>query len=240
MAHKHLQAVARLGIPELDRVIAGAGRQPAAVGRELVHHTRRILQFLTYSERPLRLEEAVDMIAVDTGKDMARGRRFDPNNRLPVPKEIARVCSSLVVVVSRQGGYGEEQEVTEIQLAHFSVKDYLTSDRLESQTFQYLEETAARSSITGVCLAYLLEFRQVKTAKEIKQVFPFAQYSARYWLSHAIICEQKSEYVFELTKQLFFNRKLLERLPRCGRMLLDQGADVNAQGGSYGNALQAA
>ncbi|KAI1856341.1 uncharacterized protein JN550_013827 [Neoarthrinium moseri] len=175
-----------------------------------IHHTRRILQFLTYSERPLRLEEAVDAIAVDVGEGVARGCRFDPNDRLPVPREITRYCSSLVVLISRQGRYGEEQEVTEIQLAHFSVKDYLTSDRLDSQTALYLQETAAHSSVAEVCLAYLLEFEEVETTREIKQVSPFAQYSARYWVSYGVVGEKNSEHVFKLVGELFLSRLLLK------------------------------
>jgi hypothetical protein len=34
VALERLQADARLGVPELDRLVAGAGRQPAAIGRE--------------------------------------------------------------------------------------------------------------------------------------------------------------------------------------------------------------
>jgi hypothetical protein len=44
----------------------------------------RILQFLTFSDRPLNLDEAVDTIAVDTST-----LRFDPENRIPVPEEIS-------------------------------------------------------------------------------------------------------------------------------------------------------
>ncbi|KAH6646797.1 hypothetical protein BKA67DRAFT_496362, partial [Truncatella angustata] len=182
----------------------------ASIPSAHVQHTRRILQFLTYSERPLRLDEAVDAIAVDVGKNVARGRRFDFKDRLPVPEEITRYCSSLVALVSRQGKYREEQTVKEIQLAHFSVKDYLASDRLESKIGPYLQETSARSAITEVCLAYLLELEQSKSAREIKNTFYFAHYAARYWASHAIISERNSQYAFKLMKELFLNRPRIE------------------------------
>jgi hypothetical protein len=73
-----------------------------------IYHTKRILQFLTYSERPLRLDEIVNAIAIDIGDDVPREYRFNPEDRLPVPEEITRYCSSLVVLVSslKQNRYG--------------------------------------------------------------------------------------------------------------------------------------
>src|SRR5438067_2519706 len=56
----------------------------------------RILQFLTYSERPLSIEEAVDAIAVDVEGD----QYFNARDRMPDPQEITCFCSSLVVLVS--------------------------------------------------------------------------------------------------------------------------------------------
>lgn len=122
----------------------------------------RILQFLTFSERPLRIDEAVDAIAVQ----IEERPRFDSENRMPVPKEILGYCSSLVAVVSRREDNDDDNDddddnrggktVTEIQLAHFSVKEYLVSDRLKTDIAKYLEEIAARASIAEVCLAYSL------------------------------------------------------------------------------------
>ncbi|WPA97796.1 uncharacterized protein RHO25_002407 [Cercospora beticola] len=58
----------------------------------------RVLQFLTFSERPLRLDEAIDAIAIDTEESPA----FRAENRMPNPKDIARVCSSLIKIITRQ------------------------------------------------------------------------------------------------------------------------------------------
>src|SRR4051812_1962625 len=52
----------------------------------------RILQFLTFSERPLKIEEGIDAIAVNIEKEPY----FSPKYRMPEPEEIAHYCSSLV------------------------------------------------------------------------------------------------------------------------------------------------
>ncbi|KAK7217682.1 hypothetical protein V2G26_005685 [Clonostachys chloroleuca] len=100
---------------------------------------KRLLQFLTYSERPLKLEEAVDLITVDPSSQPA----FSPENRMPIPEEIIQYCSSLVVPV-------HEGKRAEIQLAHFSVKEYLLSDRLEPHLAEGLDEISAKASIIDV------------------------------------------------------------------------------------------
>ncbi|ETS87131.1 hypothetical protein PFICI_00959 [Pestalotiopsis fici W106-1] len=226
-----------------------------------MHYIKRILQLLTYSERPLRLEEAVDAIAVDIGKTMARGQRFNPKNRLPAIGEIISCCSSLVVLVLRKGGHDEEPRIPEIQLAHLSVKDYLYSNPIPSA--QYLQGIPAGSSIARVCLSYLLDLPRSATVKEIRKSFPFAQYAAQYWADYTIMCKRKSGFEVQLAKELLCNPNRpweikskvediasalyyssLMGLPRCVRMLLEVGADVNAHSGRYdngiGNALSAA
>lgn len=50
----------------------------------------RLLQFLTFSERPLQLEEAVDIDAVD----LEEKHRFNADYRMPEPDEISIYCSS--------------------------------------------------------------------------------------------------------------------------------------------------
>jgi hypothetical protein len=60
----------------------------------------RILQFLTFSERPLSVKEIINAIAVNT----EGGPYFDLSDRMPDHQEISRYCSSLVVVVSTELG----------------------------------------------------------------------------------------------------------------------------------------
>lgn len=94
---------------------------------------------MIWSERPLRIEEAVDYLAVDPGSEPG----FDEKNRMPVPKEIVRLCSSLVVIVevSQPKRVYSQMDVVEypipttheIRLSHFSVKEYFTSGRLDKR-----------------------------------------------------------------------------------------------------------
>ena len=85
----------------------------------------RVLQFLTYSERPLTVHEVVDAIAVNIREQP----HFHPKYRMPDPNEITSFCSSLVVKMPGEGNeWMEHEDCTSLQLAHFSVKEYLTSD----------------------------------------------------------------------------------------------------------------
>ncbi|KZL87248.1 pfs domain-containing protein, partial [Colletotrichum incanum] len=233
---------------------------------EFEQTARRLLQFLVFSERPLRIEEAVDMIAVVT-EDKPR---FDAKNRMPQPYEISIYCSSLVAVITRDDNDGES-EVKELQLAHFSVKKYLLSDRVEQAISGTFRETLARASITEICLAYLLELEYSLSPARLRQSYPLAQYAAQYWMSHAVeadtsrvdtlireFCQRKHSsktfyqlhdpdqpWIKELGEFETSDAPMLYYIALRGitcaiEEMLKNGADVNAEGGEYGNALQAA
>ena len=95
----------------------------------------RILQWLVYSARPLLLEEVAEIVAINTEE-----AQFNPEDRLSDPRDLLTICSSLVTTVSvtTEGNYGASNEATELRLAHFSVKEYLISDRIRNGlAFQY-------------------------------------------------------------------------------------------------------
>ena len=222
----------------------------------------RILQFLTYSDRPLTVQEAVDTIAIP----LDAHRQFDPKYRLPCPNEIPRFCSSLVSLVTRRS---DKETVTELQLAHFSVKEYLTSQNPPKPFRCRLSEPKARSCITRCCLTYLSCLRTEEPIDKVRAQFPLAQYSAVYWMDHAKPAETVDNIAVTITD--FFDNDAaytiwsglfnpeqpwddfptpntacplyfasLKGLNATAQMLVEKGADVNAQGGSYGNALYTA
>lgn len=225
-----------------------------SIPRERKRKTIRLLQFLLYSERPLALEEAVDIIAVRPIEG-----QFDAQDRLPCPEEITGYCSSLISLIQASS----PAAATKLQLAHFSVKEYLlTSD---APDFIYSNPVF---SITETCLAYLGSIPNIETAT-IKVQFPLAEYAAQIWMHHAKVAE-KSEPILEkiigfLRKEGQFHcsihlfnpdglvyrlRKMptasplyyacLTGLTTTARRLLSLGANPNAPGGHQGYPLTAA
>ncbi len=71
--------------------------------------TYTLLQLLAYSDRPLRINEAVDALAVDlTAKDGVL--RFDKKARMPDPADMSWFCSSLILLVPTKQRYISKQE----------------------------------------------------------------------------------------------------------------------------------
>ena len=242
-------------------------------------YASKILQWLTYSARPLKLEEVAEVIAIDVEENP----RFDPGNRFPEPRDILMICSSLISLevetLKDMDGSDDESDSVVVRLAHFSVKEYLVSKRiLQGDAKRYnIQEINANIVILNGCLAYLLEFDGFDSlTSESLAEFPLAKYAAKYWTQHAQVVERDSSFNPLLTIELFlteghgllnwirlydperneWQRLDLKRisssicpplyyasitgLQRSVQILLDKGANVNAQGGDYGNALQAA
>ena len=244
-------------LPEtLDQTYA---RMIKILPKEHMESAIRILQFLTYSQRPLRLEEAVDIIAVEVGGAGDYG--FNPDDRMPKPQEITRYCSSLVVCVSRK--YLFNKVVKELQLAHFSVKDYLTSNRLEGDMAIHFDERKARGSMAEICLIYLL---QCEKRMLTKRHCPFSVFAANHWMNHAEVGQFANNRVVLLGTTLlsspssikYWNGvrkwKPLEELDLdtgfcyasyyglelCIKAMIDINAQEGELDGYYGNALQVA
>jgi ankyrin repeat protein len=241
-----------------------------------------ILGLLTWSERSLRLEEIADAVAV---RPHVRPS-FNPDNRMPEPRDLLRICSSLVVLVQRTHRrvaefisadrckiYDEMVEVTELQLAHFSVKEYLISDRITPSFADRLVGYTTRASIATMCLAYLSDLDHSLSLDELRAQFAFSQYCAMYWTDHAKAAggadDELQARIMELMigegdsyatcynlydpDQPWINKQM-ERTHKPASLyytsltgliagveaLVDRGADINAQGGRYGNVLQAA
>ncbi|KAI9773654.1 MAG: hypothetical protein M1840_006928 [Geoglossum simile] len=228
----------------------------------------RVLQWLTFSMRPMRVEEVAEALAVD----MEGLPRFDLARRFRDPRDVLDICSSLVTLSPATIGC-RQSEIEELRLAHFSVKEYLVSERPAPR--YRIREISANVSIADACLAYLLQFEcpnslSSQTAKE----YPLARYAAKYWFQHAQLTEAYASTTPQLIMQLLLSEvayvnwvrlfnpdepwkepNIANRLDTIApplyymsltglvgivRLLLENGADINASGGFYGNALQAA
>jgi len=172
-----------------------------------VAYALKILQWLTYSARPLALEEIAEVIAIDVHDDP----RFDPERRLAAPQDVMTICSSLITIDGEEIlDYGLQDRYTPVRLAHFSVKEYLVSDRIRigKASGYSIRERESIAVIAEDCLAYLLyfdvanvftpltvdeptdwSFRSESLTPEHQSEFPLALYAARFWMQHAQTAE---------------------------------------------------
>ena len=131
--------------------------------REVLH----ILQWLTYSLRPLSLEEVAEIVAFD----VEAGYQFNDENRLAEPEDVLNMCSSLVISVEPDS----ESKVTMVRLAHFSVKEYLVSDRIRigSAAFFSIDEEASSVviGVTGLSCLQLYDEALFPSSREFSKQF---------------------------------------------------------------------
>ena len=262
-------------------------------------HVLKILQWLTFSTRPLRLEELAEVFAIDINETP----RFDPGRRLPEPGDILTLCSSLITltdsvydasdegsgsVLSEDSQDPDADSVAEssdsggstiyVRLAHFSVKEYLVSDRIQhgAAPCYSIREIESHAVLAEDCIAYILQFDEPGSLTlETLGLSPLADYAAKFWVAHAKVAEKGpiqtatvlSMKLFMAEGEGFLNwirifdsddyggqtlrlglndlaspiyYASLAGLFESVKMLIERSMDVNAQGGRYGNALQAA
>jgi len=104
-------------------------------------------------------------------------------------------CSSLVMIVddkdkSEDGNKDKTEDSRIVQFSHFSVKEFLMSDRLaessrEVTNSQYhIQLGPAHAILAQACLGVLLRLDNRINRDNIKD-FPLARYAAQHWVDHA-------------------------------------------------------
>jgi ankyrin repeat protein len=166
---------------------------------ELAH---RLFQCVAFASRPLRVEELAEFLAFDFKAGPIAKFQEDWRLEDPVDAVLSR-CSALLVLVNVDGSQV-------IQFSHFSVKEYLTSDRLAEASDKTLRQfsismTPAHTLIAQACLGTLLHLDTDITRDKLTK-YPLALYSAQHWVKHALF-ENVSQNVEDGMKELFDPRK---------------------------------
>jgi len=81
------------------------------------------------------------------------------------------------------GSLKESDSTFWVTLAHFSVKEYLISTRIQQSDVKFygIGEVEANTAIAETCLAYLLQFDQPDPPSEtVYEDFPLVEYAARF------------------------------------------------------------
>ncbi|KAF7980597.1 hypothetical protein HWV62_37362 [Athelia sp. TMB] len=133
----------------------------------------QMLHWLTFSIRDMRLAELADVVSVDLHAE--DGPCYDPDLKYGDNITALAVCSGLVT---------ESHGI--VKLSHFSVKEYLISERTKADTAVLfaINEQISHSVIVQTCLAYLLSFDKNESIVEGIGPFPLALYAAQCWFRH--------------------------------------------------------
>jgi ankyrin repeat protein len=145
-------------------------------------HAHRLLQCLAVAARPLRLEELAEVLAFDFDEAPGGIPRLNADwRREDQEQAVLSTCSSLITVV-RDG------DLRVVQFSHFSVKEFLTSDRLAAAvgdiSFHHIILEPAHTILTQACLAVLLRLGDDTRETSVKRL-PLAEYAAENWVNHA-------------------------------------------------------
>jgi hypothetical protein len=192
MLRKSLASLPQTLDQTYDRILTG-------ISEEDCKYAMRILQWLTFSARPLSVEEIAEVVAIDVTRDQV----FDRDEVLEDPLEALNICSSLVTITANKAeGWLGPTRCT-IALAHYSVQEYLVSETIkQGQAKQYsMQEIKCHKVITQGSLKYLSQLQQ-PLSKEILEGSALARYSARFWSNHLQKTGDEIEQVSQLAMSL--------------------------------------
>jgi len=207
------------------------------IGDESREEAQQLLSLLCYSHRPLSVDEVIDAIAVDvdilecydhssklTGaEDLLRvcpglieigfrHRMIDSYGHSDSDEEYDRdqgydSCEDEDFVEERGEHYKYATGINTVRIAHFSVQEYLLSDRIgksRAADFALLGPTQ-HGRTSKICLLYLNndEFVSQTLTEDLVERYPLATYAARNWLYHYQkaddrLVEQLSPNIIEL------------------------------------------
>src|SRR6266404_1409683 len=145
-------------------------------------HAYRLLQCLVVATRPLRVEELADVLAFDFTSggtpELNTDWRWEDQE-----EAVLSACSSLVSVII-------DDDSRVVQFSHFSVKEFLTSDRLSRSTEEvsvfYIPIEPSHTILAQACLGVLLRLDGRDDKNNVKNI-PLARYAAEYWVGHALV-----------------------------------------------------
>ena len=143
-------------------------------------HAYHLLQCLMVAGRPLLVEELAEILALDLSTEGIP--KLNADWRWEHQEEaVLSACSSLVSIIIEDGS-------RIVQFSHFSVKEFLTSDRLascmEDVSWFHIPIEPSHVILAHACFSVLLCLDD-RADKESVKTIPLYRYAAKYWVRHA-------------------------------------------------------
>jgi len=186
-------------------------RMLQGIPKEKFEHASRLFQCMVAAVRPLRVEELSELFAIEFGPNNAPNlvAGWRPEN----PEEaVFSTCSTFITII-------DDRDLKIVQFSHFSVKEFLTSDRLQMTNVgdirqYYIPLEPAHAILARACVTVLLQLDE-KEDEEHFRAPPLASYATTNWVRHAQFEDVASRiqdslaYLFNPQKSHFRPRILL-------------------------------
>jgi ankyrin repeat protein len=204
--HRNLRGILKRLPKTLDETYERVLKEINDDNRE---HARRLLHCLAVAIRPLRVEELAEILAFNFDDVQGGIPKFRADWRWDDQEwAVLSTCSSLIAVVDSDLKFFGKCRV--VQFSHFSVKEFLLSDRLASVTEDvsryHILPGPAHIILAQACLGFLLHLDAPTDWKTGKR-FPLARYAAQHWVEHAQF-EDVASHVNDGMRSLFDPDKL--------------------------------
>jgi ankyrin repeat protein len=165
----------------------------------------RMLQCLAVAIRPLSVAELAELLAFDFNAAKGGIPKLNADWRWEDHEQaVLSTCSSLITIVPSDSGSPI------VQFSHFSVKEFLMSDRLSTLSkdisLYHIVLEDANTLIASACLSVLL---RDPVDENDTATAPLAQYAAKHWVSHAQVANvaprvrNGMEYLFDSDRPYF-------------------------------------
>jgi ankyrin repeat domain-containing protein 50 len=172
---------------------------------ELIDDAKRVLTWLCFSLRPVTVHEIIDELMVELGENPGLNEDRHPQD----PNDVVGICPGLISMSSREDQPSLDSDDTSldsnqafqaplVRIAHFSVQEYLESDRIQSQTAAkfVLHNRTANTELAKICITYLQNVRLSDL-----DGFSLASYAAEYWYQHLLNGDESSESLNSLATE---------------------------------------
>ena len=184
-------------------------------------HAHRMMQCLVVAVRPLKVEELAELLAFEFDGSEGGIPKYRSTLRLDDQTQaVLSTCSSLVTIIDNGPWYGQV-----VQFSHFSVKEFLLSNRLTislGDVCQFrIHHGSAHTTLTQACLGVLLDLYDDVREGNVESGSSLTFYAAKHWVEHAQF-EDVASRVKDGIQSLFDPDK--HHLKDCaGIYTLDQG-----------------
>jgi ankyrin repeat domain-containing protein 50 len=156
--------------------------------------------WLAFSKRSLVLTELSEAMVINPEASLP----FDPEERFSDPQSIFQILSSLITVSLNEDQSGISNAdggvlpVMTVTLAHFSVMEYLMSDRIQQSPAKHFAASKSTGNhfIAECCLLYMLQYAGSTSRTDSSQDlyrFPLLKYASIFWYLHANLASSEQQ-----------------------------------------------